>query len=180
MRGGLRVLIALSLLTACDSPARGTHPAALPKKTDGIYVDNFLRAWLLSGGTAQAERFLSSDFRLQNDTAEWPALLRNLPVRQRALKFARDCFGAPSRCETLPSCIRSIERRDTNKPAYDFAVLTVTDEMIASNEYLRSFRGRQVVHVSFIVQGCNIGASVLIQPEGVSDARVLSIFYLAG
>ena len=180
MRGQLYILIALTLLVSCDSPASGAHPATSAKKTDGVYVESFLRRWLLSGDTAEAKRFLNSDFHLQNDTAQWPPSMRDLPVRERALKFARACFGAPSRCEALASCIRSVERHDANNPAYDLEVLTVTDQMIASNNFLRSFRGRQVVHVSFIVQGCNIGASVLIQAEGVSDARVLSLFYIAG
>ena len=170
----------LVIAIACDSKApRANKPATRSTKTDRVYVEKFLRAWLLSDGTPPAEIFLSSGFRLENDSRSWPASLRNLPTRQRALKFARECSGAPSRCETIESCTRSTEHRGTNPP-YDFAEVTVTDETIASNEYLRPFRGRQLVHVSFILRGCNIGVSILVESESVSNGRVLSIFYIAG
>jgi hypothetical protein len=58
--------------------------------------------------------------------------------------------------------------------------MTVTDDVVASNEYLRPLKGHQIGLVSFILNGCNIGVWVVIGVDSQPRARVLSISYLAG
>jgi hypothetical protein len=173
------VVCAFLLLLACQ-PERASVAASAGPATDAAYVDRFLQAWLLSEDPLKGEQFLSHNFKLQNDTAGWPAVSRSATEVQRALLFARSCNGAPPQCDTLASCIRPIDGRRGTPFGYDLETVTVTDEMIAANSHLREWRGRTVMHLSFMLIGCNLGTSILIEPNGASDARVLSIFYLAG
>jgi hypothetical protein len=174
------VICSMFLLLACQPQSAAVPSSTAPATADLPYIERFLQAWLLSDEPLKAEQFLSSSFKLRNDTASWPAAPPAATGRQRALLFARTCGGAPPNCDTLASCIRPLDRSRTPSSLYEIEALTVTDEMIAANDHLRERRGQTVVHLSFMLNGCNLGTSILIEPTDASDALILSIFYLAG
>jgi hypothetical protein len=79
----------------------------------------------------------------------------------------------------LGDCIERLDRKASATP-YEMESVTVDDAMIANDERLGSLRGRQLVLLTFMIKGCRVGASLLIDPENSTNARIISVFYLAG
>ena len=150
-------------------------------KTDAAFVRRFLRSWLVERDLSRTEQFLHPRFRLVNASdPTWPERLKAMPERERAVRFAWECYGAPLECADVSSCIEPVEKSRIGAETFDLELVEVDEDMLSANQYLRPFKGKTLMQCSFILRGCNIGASMLLEPEGSSDARVISVFYIAG
>jgi hypothetical protein len=175
---------ALALASILASGCTAAQPRPEPPRkapTDEAFVRGLLEAWLVRRDVEKARAYLTADFFVHpamRGAEGWPTSIRSLPLPERALRFAYSCEPPPpSRCNRLEECIRSFERRPGG---FEMETMKVDEKMIEANPELRSRAGREVVMVSFMLEGCNLGTSFLLDPEAAVDDRVLTIFYLAG
>lgn len=180
MRTSFKCMLFVAIFSVCGRrpPAR-TPINSVDTLAGPAYVESFLKAWLLSASPVEAETFLNPAFHQQSESV-LPSSDRRLPPEERVLLYARNCAGAPQKCLTLEQCIRPMRSTIQADRPYNLETVTVTDEVVASNEYLRPLKGHQIGLVSFILNGCNIGVWVVIRVDSQLRARVLSISYLAG
>lgn len=168
-------LLLLALSCARSEPAPATHD----QETNETFIKSFLSAWLVADD-GSAAKYLSERFDIPvSDRAEsiWPASLRSLPPKQRALAFALSCSVRRSRCNDLQSCIRRAVV--TESGLYDVQRVRVTNEIAKDFPSLRDLVGHDVLQVVFMLRECNIACYVIMEASGRSVRRVRSVTYMA-
>jgi hypothetical protein len=171
--------ILMFLFVGCDHrPTAAKEPESV---TDAVYVRRFLETWLLKRDLNTTKTFISAHSMVAgNDrtASSWPPALQGLPPLERTLRFPFACPGFPSTCERLRDCIRPATH--TVPGEFEQETIKVDENVIVSSPELKPFRDESLVHVTFLLKGCNTGVSLLILPKGTSAARVVQVFYLAG
>jgi len=83
----------------------------------------------------------------------------------------------PERCDKLTDCIRGLEDKQR---AYDSDETLVTADMVKEQPGFAAYQGQRLLQVSFMLQDCRIGGSLIFRREKQGAWRLISGFYLAG
>jgi hypothetical protein len=167
---------------SCVSDAK--TPSAREKKTmaatDEAFVKRFLDVWLVRRDLNAAREYVSPDFFMPEayrDPAQWPAAIRSAPQPERAIRFPFVCDNAPPSCRALTDCIESISG---GGPPFEMQSGKIEQSAVNDKPELRPWKGRELVYVTFKLKGCNVATSLLLEKQGTTNARVISITYFAG
>ncbi len=172
---GLRFALLAAFLVCCSN---GQDSARAANVTDDQYVRELLTAWLVQRDLPDLQRRFAADFVLPaelRDPAAWPESVRSLPDRERALRFPFACANAPAHCSKLTDCIADASHRNGH---FEIETVKIDEAMIHENPHLRSRAGHDVLSVSFVLRGCNIGTSLLLDKN--EERRIVMVFYIAG
>jgi hypothetical protein len=174
------VLFAVLALAASPCCTSDSSTRATPQATDSAFITDFLNAWLVRHDLNVARQHVSSRFFMTEpytDPGQWPSTLQNLPMSERALRLPFECTNPLPTCNGLDDCIESPAKVPGR---FDMQSATVGQRAVDETPELEPWRGQELVHVSFKLNGCNIATIVLLEKHGTSRARVISMSYFAG
>jgi hypothetical protein len=168
-----------AFIIGCNAGVSSKQPLATP--TDRAFVERFLRVWLVKRDLVSARKFIHPRFTLNSETqrnGSDSAELSNTSLVDRTLQFPFRCAGFPSACPKLDVCIRAAT--PSSSTTFEMSTVIIDRRILQDNPSLRPFEGKSLVYVMFTLEGCNTGVSMLLLAQGLSDARVVQVFYLAG
>ena len=174
----MRPVLAVLLFVLNAGCATGATRSTASSQID--FSQRFLSTWLVTRDLKAASSFMHAQFysSLEGHTGVRDVAGGAAPDPiGHALSFPFGCRGFPAECGGLQDCIRAVA--DSGPQPFELAELRVTEEMTRETPALRPFLGKRLSNIVFVLEDCNIGASVLIVPDEPSDRRVLSIFFAA-
>jgi hypothetical protein len=171
------LIMAVFAVGACGNPAHVV--TASPTRR---VMENFLTVWLVDRRLDQAEKFLAADFFLpaSSDNPElWPDGLGQLLPRERALRFPFKCPGFPVSCLHLADCIRP-PTDPSDQELFEMEEILITESLAQDEPRYSRLVGERVVLSIFVLNGCNVGGTVIATRGGSPTGRIISIMYIAG
>ncbi len=170
----MRTIVIVLLALAC------TRSSASVATTGDECIKKVLDAWLIADN-GSVNHYLSDRFDVpvqDIEASSWPAFMRGLSPKERALAFGVSCTGRRLPCSGLSSCIRRASV--TASGLYDVQRVRVTEEIAKDFPSVRDLVGQDVFQVAFVLRNCNVACYLIMQIDGRDERRVRSITYMAG
>lgn len=166
-----------SLSCGLSNEGRKSTSQRYPGSTRSI-----LETWLVARDLPRVRMLLSEHFSLVKefeDPKGWPEELRQLPSVERALRFPFSCPGFPSSCTVLENCISGPPGSKEGEP-FELEAIAVTSKVAEKQPILLPFLGQTIKLVTFVLDGCNTGASLVLSENQQSGTKIVTIYFVVG